>query len=163
MFLVHFCREYRSDLTCDYMFPLGTRERNNLVPRFRVTLAQRNGIWERDCNYSCNIYACWLQLFIYLFIHLFINFAKRPHKASSITRPREEKRKEKRKLEIQILMEWQYFRNDKKQQWKTELGRTLIKNQQLIRSSKLFSGRLVWHLIHTLLKVCGVSTSVRHK
>ena len=84
MFLVHFCREYRSDLTCDYMFPLGTRERNNLVPRFRVTLAQRNGIWERDCNYSCNIYACWLQLFIYLFIHLFINFAKRPHKASSI-------------------------------------------------------------------------------
>ena len=126
MFSVHFCREYRSDLTCDYMFPLGIRERNNLVPRFRVTLAQRNGIWERDCNYACNIYACWLQLFIYLFIHLFINFAKRPHKASSITRPREEKRKEKRKLEIQILTEWQYFRNDKKQQWKTELGRTSV-------------------------------------
>ena len=98
-------------------------------------------------------------LFIYLFIHLFINFAKRPHKASSITRPREEKRKEKRKLEIQILTEWQYFRNDKKQQWKTELERTLIKNQQLIRSSKLFSGRLVWHLIHTLKGLWGVDIS----
>ena len=36
---------------------------------------------------------------------------------------------------------------------KTELGRTSIKNQQNIRSSSLFNGRLVWHLIHTLLKV----------
>ena len=42
----------------------------------------------------------------------------------------------------------------------TELRRTPIKNQQHIRSSKLFNGRLVWHLIHTLLKVWGVSRSV---
>ena len=55
-----------------------------------------------------------------------------------------------------------YFRNDKKRNGnaKTELGTTSIKNQQHIRSSKLFNGRLVWHLIHTLLKVWGVSTSV---
>ena len=43
---------------------------------------------------------------------------------------------------------------------KTELGRTSIKkqnqqNQQHIRSSKLFNGRLVWHLIRPL-----VSTSL---
>ena len=42
---------------------------------------------------------------------------------------------------------------------KTELGRTSIKNQPHIRSSKLFNGRLVWHLIHTLLKVWGLSIS----
>ena len=55
-----------------------------------------------------------------------------------------------------------YFRNDKKRNGnaKTELGTTSIKNQQHTRSSKLFNGRLVWHLIHTLLKVWGVSTSV---
>ena len=53
------------------------------------------------------------------------------------------------------------LRNDKKRNAnaKTELGRTSIKNQQHIRSSKLFNGGLVWHLIHTLLKVWGVSTS----
>ena len=43
---------------------------------------------------------------------------------------------------------------------KTELERTSIKNQHLIRSSKLFSGRPVWHLIYTL-KAWGVPTSER--
>ena len=49
------------------------------------------------------------------------------------------------------------LRNDKKRNAnaKTELGRTSIKNQQHIRSSKLFNGRLVWHLIHTLLRGWG--------
>ena len=53
------------------------------------------------------------------------------------------------------------LRNDKKRNAnaKTELRRTSIKNQQHIRSSKLFNGGVVWHLIHTLLKVWGVSTS----
>ena len=53
------------------------------------------------------------------------------------------------------------LRNDKKRNAnaKTELGRTSIKNQQHIRSSKLFNGGLVWHLIHTLLRVWGVSIS----
>ena len=49
------------------------------------------------------------------------------------------------------------LRNDKKRNAnaKTELGRTSLKNQQHIRSSKLFNGRLVWHLIHTLLRGWG--------
>ena len=42
------------------------------------------------------------------------------------------------------------FRND--------LGRTSIKKSTThIQSSKLFNGRLVWHLIHTLLKVLFVA------
>ena len=53
------------------------------------------------------------------------------------------------------------LRNDKKRNGnaKTELRRTSIKNQKHTRSSKLFNGGVVWHLIHTLSKVCGVSTS----
>ena len=43
----------------------------------------------------------------------------------------------------------------KKTAMKTALGRKSIKNQQLIRSSKLFSGLPVLHLIYTLLKVWG--------
>ena len=47
------------------------------------------------------------------------------------------------------------LRNDKKRNAnaKTEFGRTSIKNQQHIQSSKLFNGWLAWHLIHTLLKI----------
>ena len=97
MFLVQRCREYRSDITCDYMFPPGTWERNNLFPRFRVTLVQRNEIWERDCNYSCNIYAREsLHLIIY-FIYLFIYKLRQETwitlRASSTTRSKKEKTK----------------------------------------------------------------------
>ena len=51
------------------------------------------------------------------------------------------------------------LRNDKKRNAnaKTELGRTSIKNQQHIRSSKLFNSRLVWHFYtHTLKGLRGV-------
>ena len=97
-------------------------------------------------------------LFTYLFIYLFINFAKRP---GSPTEQAALRGPEKKNILIQ-LTRMTYFRNDKKRNGnaKTELGTTSIKNQQHIRSSKLFNGRLVWHLIHTLLKVWGVSTSV---
>ena len=49
------------------------------------------------------------------------------------------------------------LRNEKKRNAnaKTELGRTSLKNQQHIRSSKLFNGRLAWHLIYTLLSGWG--------
>ena len=90
-------------------------------------------------------------LFTYLFIYLFINFAKRP---GSPTEQAPLRGPEKKNILIQ-LTRMTYFRNDKKRNGnaKTELGTTSIKNQQHIRSSKLFNGRLVWHLIHTLLKV----------
>ena len=91
-------------------------------------------------------------------IYLFINFAKRP--GSLIELHYEFERKKKRKLVIQ-LTRMTISRNDKKRNAnaKTELGRTSLTNQQHIRSSKLFNGRLVWHLIHTLLRGWGVSTS----
>ena len=93
-----------------------------------------------------------------LFIYLFINFAKRP---GSLTEQAPLRVPEKKKLVIQ-LTRMTILRNGKKRNAnaKTESGRTSLKNQQHIRSSKLFNGRLVWHLIHTLLKVQGVSTSV---
>ena len=74
------------------------------------------------------------------------------HSQSSTTSSREKKRK----LVIQ-LTRMTILRNDKKRNAnaKTELGRTSLKNQQHIRSSKLFNGRLVWHLIHTLLRGWG--------
>ena len=160
MLLVQRCREYTSNLTCDYMFPPGTWERKNLFPSFCVTLVQRNEIWERGCNYSCKIYA-WesLHLIIY-FIYLFINFVKRPGSLTeqgplwwSTTRSRKEKRKKKKIRNKNINKNDNTLETTKKSAMKTELGRTLIKNRQLIRSSKLFSGRPVWHLIYTLLKV----------
>ena len=101
MLLVQRCREYTSDLTCDYMFPPGTWERNNLFPSFCVTLVQRNEIWERDCNYSCNIYACESLHLIILFIYLFINFVRRPGSLTEQTPLRgPEKKKEKKKTKI---------------------------------------------------------------
>ena len=96
---------------------------------------------------------------IKLLIYLFVSFAKRP---GSLTEqaPLRSPEKKKRKLVIQ-LTRMTILRNDKKRnaKAKTELGRTPIKNQRRIRSSKLFNGRLVWLLIHALLKVWGVSTS----
>ena len=74
-----------------------------------------------------------------------------------------QKRKKKKKTKIRNT---NTNKNDstlettKKTAMKTELERTSIKNQQLIRSSKLFSGRPVWHLIYTR-KVWGVPTSER--
>ena len=70
------------------------------------TLVQRNEIWERDCNYSCNIYACeslHLIMLFYLFFCKLCQEAWITHRASSTTRSRKEKRKKKPKLEIQIL------------------------------------------------------------
>ena len=100
MFLVQRCREYRTDLTCDYTFPPGTWERNNLFSRFCVTLVQRNEIWERDCNYSCNIYACEsLHLIIY-FIYLFINSSRGLDHSQSKLHYEVQKRKKKKKTKI---------------------------------------------------------------
>ena len=97
-----------------------------------------------------------MTCFIYC-IYLFINFAKRP---GSLTEQAPLRVPEKKKLVIQ-LTRMTILRNGKKRNAnaKTELGRTSLKNQQHIRSSKLFNGRLVWHLIHTLLRGWGVSTS----
>ena len=70
------------------------------------TLVQRNEIWERDCNYSSNIYACESLHLIMLFYLFFCKLCQEAwiiHRASSTTRSRKEKRKKKRKLEIQIL------------------------------------------------------------
>ena len=52
-----------------------------------------------------------------------------------------QRKKKKRKLAIQ-LTRMTILRNDKKRNAnaKTEFGRTLIKNQQHIQSSKLFNG-----------------------
>ena len=93
-----------------------------------------------------------MTCFIYC-IYLFINFAKRP---GSLTEQAPLRVPEKKKLVIQ-LTRMTILRNGKKRNAnaKTELGRTSLKNQQHIRSSKLFNGRLVWHLIHTLLRGWG--------
>ena len=98
---------------------------------------------------------------IYLFICLlFINFTKRPESLTKQAPLRGLEKKKKRKLVIQLFMlnmNGNTLETTKKRNGnaKTELGRTSIKNQQHMRSSKLFNGRLVWHLIRTL-----VSTSL---
>ena len=102
--------------------------------------------------------------FIHSFIQLFIYNLRQEawitHRARSTTISRKKNKKKPRKLVIQ-LTRMTILRNAKKRNAnaKSELGRTSIKKQQHIRSSKLFNGRLVWHLIHTLLKVGGVSRS----
>ena len=95
---------------------------------------------------------------IYLFIYLFIIYKLRQeawitHKASSTTRSR----KKEMTISNTTNMNDNTLETTKKRNGnaKTELGRTSIKNQQHIRSSKLFNGRLVWHLIRPL-----VSTSL---
>ena len=105
-----------------------------------------------------------IYLFIHSFIYLFLYNLRQEawitHRASSTTSSRKKTNKQTRKLVIQ-LTRMTILRNDKKRNAnaETELGRTSIKKQQHIRSSKLFNGRLVLHLIHTLLKVWRVSTS----
>ena len=97
-------------------------------------------------------------------MYLFIYYKLRQeawitHRASSTTRSRKEEKKKQRKLVKQLTKMKNTLVSTKKKKKgnaKTELGRTSIKNQQHIRSSKLFNGRLVWHLIHTLLKVWEV-------
>ena len=44
-----------------------------------------------------------------------------------------------------------------KQKCKNRIGEDIDKNQQHIWSSKVFNGRLVWHLIHTLKGLGGVN------
>ena len=102
--------------------------------------------------YALKLIYLFIHSFIYLFIYNLRQEAWITHRASSTTISR--KKKQTRKLVIQ-LTRMTILRNDKKRNAnaKTELGRTSIKKQQHIRSSNLFYGRLVWHLIHTLLKV----------
>ena len=99
--------------------------------------------------YALKLIYLFIHSFIYLFLYNLPQEAWITHRASSTT----SSRKKRRKLVIQ-LTRMKILRNDKKNaNTKTEFGRPSIKNQQHIRSSKLFNGRLVWHLIHTLLKV----------
>ena len=97
-----------------------------------------------------------IYLFIHSFIYLFIIFAKRPGLLTEqaplrFPEKKQKQKKKTRKLVIQ-LTRMTILRNAKERNAnaKTELGRTSIKKQQHIRSNKLFNGRLVWHLIHTL-------------
>ena len=91
-------------------------------------------------------------LFIYLFIYKLRQEAWITLRVSSTTRSR----KKRGKLVIQVAR-MTILRKQQKKKWKCKnrIERTSIKNQQHIRSSKLINGRLVWYLIHTLLKVGG--------
>ena len=97
-----------------------------------------------------------INFLVYLFIYLFINFAKRPGSLTEQPPLQVPEEKKRRKLVIQ-LTRMTILRNDKKRNAnaKTEFGRTLIKKSttHTILLSKLFNGWLVWHLIHTLLKI----------
>ena len=100
------------------------------------------------------VQTCYRDYSINFLIYLFINFTKRPGSLTEQPPLHVPEEKKKRKLAIQ-LTRMTILRNDKKRNAnaKTEFGRTSIKNQQHIQSSKLFNGWLVWHLIHTLLKI----------
>ena len=97
---------------------------------------------------------------IYLFIYLlFINFAKRPGSLSKQVPLRGPEKKEMT-ISNTTNMNKNTLETTKKRNGnaKTELGRTSIKNQQHIRSSKLFNGRLVWHLIRPLVSTSLINT-----
>ena len=84
-----------------------------------------------------------------LFIYKLRQEAWITHRSTSITSSRGEKKKK-------ICNTTNKNDNTKKRgmpMQKQNLGGHRLKNQQHIQSSKLFNGWLVWHLIHTLLKI----------
>ena len=95
-----------------------------------------------------------------IYTYLFINFAKR---LGSLTEQAPLRVPEKKKKISNTTKQndntLETTKKKRNANAKTELGRTSIKNQQHIRSSKQFNGRLVWYFIQTLSKVWGVSTS----
>ena len=97
-------------------------------------------------DYSINFL---VYLFIYLFIYKLRQEAWITHRSTSITSSRGKKKKK-------ICNTTNKNDNTKKRgmpMQKQNLGGHRLKNQQHIQSSKLFNGWLVWHLIHTLLKI----------
>ena len=128
---------------------LGFLSNTGLSVRSCVITDSKKAVWGQVDFSDCmnleirKIYADVSRNVNYLFIYLSINFAKRPESLIEQAPLRGPEKREKKISNTTNKNDNTLETTKKNGNAKPELGRTSIKNEQHIRSSKLFSSRLV--------------------